>query len=179
MVVATVLQSLGIIATLIVSIWTLRESQKDSEKQSFVGIMVHKRSVRLDLLRRYSSQIITYSKCLLVKTSDIGLLREKLISAAQSFISLLQNQYKHDIELIRLAKEIENTLLSNAELSDDDVKEVHRTVETFWKKCDLYIGTEHERLKMESSGAIPGSGDVVAEENNFNDIYQKLEEKPS
>lgn len=171
---ATILQSIGIVATLIVSIWTLKESQKDSQQQNVVGIMVQKRSARLDQLRDFSSQIITYSKCLLYNTSDTDLLKEKLLFAVQGFISLLQNQYPHDIELIALARNLETIFLYNSEYEANIVDKI---IKAFWVKCDLYIGTEHERLKMESSGIIPNSGEVEAEENNFNNIYIKLAEK--
>jgi hypothetical protein len=47
----------------------------------------------------------------------------------------------------------------------------------FWKMCDVYVGVEYERLKIESMGDINGSGKVNSETKTFEDIYGILLEK--
>lgn len=172
--VTNIVQTLGIVSTLIISVWTLIESQKDSKARNIVGIMVHKRSARIDELRRLYSQIITYSKCLLISDSKTSSreLKEKLIYSVNRFVSHLQYQYEHDIELIDMAKELESRFAITDNFST--LPDTAQLISDFWTKCDLYIGTEHERLKKESLGSLPGSGEIAMEENEFNSIYDKL-----
>ena len=44
----------------------------------------------------------------------------------------------------------------------------------FWQMCDVYVGVEYERLKIESMGDIKGSGEVKGEAKTFEDIYNIL-----
>ena len=44
-------------------------------------------------------------------------------------------------------------------------------IDSFWKMCDVYVGVEYERLKIESMGDIKGSGEVKGETKTFEDIY--------
>lgn len=170
------LQGIGILFTLAVSIWTLIESKKDSQTKAITDTMVQKRSLRIEFLRKYSSEIISYSKSIIIIDPDKTLYyKEKLIYSVSRFVSLLQYQYPHDVELIDKAREIENLFaLTNNYSSAKDSYEILRE---FWSICDIYIGTEHERLKKESLGNLPESGAVEAETSEFEDIYKKIASK--
>ena len=50
-------------------------------------------------------------------------------------------------------------------------------IEKLWIYTDLYIGTEHERLKLEVEGKFQNSGETEKEATSFEDIYQKLKEQ--
>lgn len=174
--ISSILQGIGILLTLAVSIWTLIESKKDSKIKAVVDTMVQKRSIRIELLRKYSSEIISYSKSIIIIGEGNTLhYKEKLIHVVNRFVALLQYQYPHDIELVDKAREIEKQFaLTNHYSSSEESYEILRE---FWVICDAYIGTEHERLKKESLGNLPESGAVETETSEFEDIYKKITSK--
>lgn len=170
-----ILNILSLIFASLISVIALYNTNKIQTQEHQVSIMAQKRSERIDLMRKYSSRIISSCKTLAcIDVRDKTEIQKDLISAVNSFTSLLQYIYPHDIELIDLAKELENIFICD----NIDSKELAlQKTDIFWKKTDLYIGTEYERLKIEASGKFNDSGEVEGEENTFSAIYAKLEDE--
>ena len=156
------------IGATIISTITLFTTKKLQTMQQKVNIMANKRSDRIDLMRSYSAQVLSNAKTFLY-----GINKEEnkfnLLSAVDNFNSLLQYEYPYDIELIDIANEILNLCLAN-----NDKEELQVKIKSFWKKCDIYVGVEYERLKKEAQGTFNKSGEVKGESNTFEEIYKKL-----
>ena len=162
------IQILTSIATLIVSIAAIILSAMVSKNTQKVSLVAQKRSKRIDDLRAYSSDIVSAALCRAKERGNEVDLDSKIIIGVARFTSLLQYVYPRDIELIDLAHAIqENAIKGNENLEHDAYY--------FWKKVDLYIGTEYERLKKESEGVMPESGNVSESLNSFDSIYDSLQ----
>ncbi len=157
---------LGATAISTINLFTTRALQRSQQKAS---IMAAKRSERIDFMREFSAGIISRAKHVLygVETDET---KRELIEYVDKFISLLQYEYTHDIELIDCANGIVDICLSE----EFDRKALENQILSFWKRCDVYIGVEHERLKIESMGDINGSGKVNDETQTFEGIYNIL-----
>ena len=160
---------IGIIGTVLISTTTLFTTRSLQRSQQKATMMATKRSERIDLMREYSSGIISCGKHILYGVDDTDT-KKDLICYADKFISLLQYEYIHDIELIDNVNDIVE--LSFCEKTDKD--ELALQLMEFWKKCDIYVGVEYERLKIESMGDINGSGEVSSETKTFEGIYSVL-----
>ena len=170
-----ILNIISLIFASLISVLALYNTNKIQTQEHQVSIMAQKRSERIDMMRKYSSRIISSCKMLAyIDLQDKTDIQKELISAVNSFNSLLQYIYPHDIELINLAKELENIFVCDCIESKELALE---KTEIFWKKTDLYIGTEYERLKTEASGKFNATGEVKGEENTFSAIYNKLKEE--
>ena len=168
-----ILNLVGIIGAVVISAITLLASRRLQTMQQHVSIMTTNRSERISDMRKCSAKIISLSKLILNGTSvDVSRDKVELTRAVDSFNSLLQYIYPHDIELIDIAKDLERKLVFLDVLPDKESTEVE--ILEFWKLCDLYIGTEHERLKQEVSGEFQKTGDTGKEALTFEDIYEKL-----
>ena len=160
------IQILTSIATLIVSVAAIILSAKVSKDTQKVSLVAQKRSKRIDDLRLYSSDIISIALCR-AKGIDEADLNSKIIIGVARFTSLLQYVYPRDIELIDIAHTIQEGVIKGNQ-------NLERDAYVFWKKVDLYIGTEYERLKKESEGIMPRSGDVSDSIISFESIYDSL-----
>ena len=96
-----------------------------------------------------------------------------MITYVAKFNSLLQYAYPRDVETIDNTNRIVELCLSQPLNKTGLEAELH----AFWKKCDIYVGVEHERLKNESMGDINGSGKIGRESQSFEEIYAVLSEK--
>lgn len=169
-----IINIIGIIGTVLISTTTLFTTRSLQRSQQKATMMVTKRSERIDMMREYSSGIISCGKHILYGVADMDT-KKDLICYVDKFNSLLQYEYKHDIELIDTANAIVE--LSFCKEIDKDDLELQLT--EFWKKCDIYVGVEYERLKIESMGDINGSGKVKDESTTFEGIYSVLAQEQS
>ena len=168
-----ILNLVGIVGAVVISAITLLSSRRLQTMQQHVSIMTTNRSDRIADMRKYSAKIISLSKAILNGVSiDESKDKLDLIKAVDSFNSLLQYIYPHDIELIDIAKDLENKLAYSSDLPDK--ASTDEEIINFWKLCDLYIGTEHERLKQEVNGEFQKTGETGKEAATFEDIYEKL-----
>ncbi|MGN1103339.1 MAG: hypothetical protein ACI4QI_00535 [Candidatus Coproplasma sp.] len=165
----SIINVVGVLATIIVSAITLFHTRNLQMMQQKVNIMVNKRSERIDSMRKFSADILTCAKLFLHKLDDEKTKKE-LLYAVDSFNSLLQYAYKHDVELIDCANDIVRLCLAG----ELDSIMLNEKIEKFWSMCDIYVGVEYERLKIESQGTFNKSGAVKSESNTFEQIYQKL-----
>ena len=166
------LSIINIVAALgatIISTITLFTTKSLQRMEQRVNVMANKRSERIDLMREYSASTLTCAKQIL-HGINLDENEANIIASANNFISLLQYEYEHDIELIDSANRLVTLCLADVL----DKGELKKEIELFWKKCDVYVGVEYERLKLESKGAFNKSGDVKNESNTFEQIYQKL-----
>lgn len=160
------IQILTSIATLIVSVAAIILSAKVSKDTQKVSLVAQKRSKRIDDLRLYSSDIVSVAICRAKGVNDEDLNSIIIIGVAR-FTSLLQYIYPRDIELINNAHAIQEAVIKGD-------ANLEQKAYDFWKKVDLYIGTEYERLKKESEGIMPQSGDVSDSIVSFESIYDSL-----
>lgn len=165
----SIINVIGVIGATVISTITLFTTKSLQKMEQKVNIMANKRSERIDKMREYSSSIISNSKRIIydIEPNDAKI---NLICATDNFVSLLQYEYLHDIELIDGAKNIVEISLS----TEIDIDLLRANTERFWKMCDIYVGVEYERLKNESKGLFNKSGAVKKESDTFEDIYQKL-----
>lgn len=164
-----VINIVGILGTVSISTVTLFTTRSLQRSQQKATIMANKRSERINLMREYSAGIISCSKHVLYGIAKDDT-KADLICYTDKFISLLQYEYVHDVELIDGANAIVETCFGK-ELDKNKLK---AQIESFWKMCDVYVGVEYERLKIESMGDINGSGKVKSETKTFEDIYTVL-----
>ncbi len=164
------LQIVSSIMTIALSVMAIVLSLKLSKETQKITLLAQKRSVRIDALRQYSARIISAAESVNCEIR-IPENKEELIKNVALFNGQLQYIYPYDIELIDLAISIKKLVLSGAQndslLSD--------TLLLFWKKVDLYVGTEYERLKKESTGEIESMGAVEDSQELFTSLYEKLE----
>lgn len=164
-----IINIIGVIGATVISTITMFTTRSLQRNQQKATVMATKRSERIDLMREYSAGIISHGKHILygIDTPDT---KAALICYADKFISLLQYEYLHDVELIDTANAIVDACLS--ERLDRDLLKLR--LKEFWKMCDIYVGVEYERLKIESMGDINGSGEINGETKTFEDIYNVL-----
>ncbi len=167
-----IINIIGIIGATAVSTITLFTTRSLQRSQQKATIMATKRSERIDLMREYSAGIISCGKQILYGVENDETKRE-LITFTDKFNSLLQYEYLHDVELINCANEIVEICLAQ----EKDQKILSGKIREFWSMCDVYVGVEYERLKIESMGDINGSGKVHSETKTFEDIYSVLVEQ--
>ena len=162
-----VINIVGILGTSVISTITLFTTRALQRSQQKASVMANKRSERIDLLREYSAGIISCGKQFLY---DLATQETKtnLISYTDKFNSLLQYAYVHDVELIDSANGIVDACLAKK----IDKKDIRLKITDFWKMCDVYVGVEYERLKIESMGDIKGSGEVQGEALTFEDLHK-------
>ena len=161
-----IINIVGVIGATVISTITLFTTRALQRSQQKANIMANKRSERIDLMREYSAGIISLGKHIYYGV-DTAETRASLISYTDKFISLLQYEYVHDVELINSARAIvEIGLYENV-----DKAALMLELDSFWKMCDIYVGVEYERLKIESMGDINGSGKVKSESQTFENIY--------
>lgn len=165
---------IGVIGTTVISMLTLFTTRALQRKQQKVNIMANKRSERIDLMREYYASIISCGKHILYNV-DTKETKTTLICYVDKFISLLQYEYIHDIELIDCANDIVDICLSQ-KLNKEALESC---LQKFWRMCDIYVGVEHERLKNESMGDIAGSGEVDRSAKTFEEIYSILANEQS
>lgn len=161
-----IINMVGIIGATAISTITLFTTRSLQRSQQKATIMANKRSERIDLMREYSAGLISAGKQFVygIESEET---KKDLISFADKFNSLLQYEYLHDVELIDCAKEIVEICLSKQE----QMEKLESKLQDFWKMCDVYVGVEYERLKIEAMGDIHGSGKVNSETKTFEDIY--------
>lgn len=159
----------GIIGTGIISVATLFTTRSLQRKQQKATIMANKRSERIDLMREFSAGVISCGKCIFYDVDNVDT-KVNLIGYTDKLNSLLQYEYIHDVEIIDCANAIVEVCLSKKV----DKGLLKRYLQEFWKICDVYVGVEYERLKLESMGEINRSGNVNSETKMFEDIYQIL-----
>jgi hypothetical protein len=166
-----IINMVGIIGATAISTITLFTTRSLQRSQQKATIMANKRSERIDLMREYSAGLISAGKQFVygIESEET---KKDLISFADKFNSLLQYAYLRDVELIDCANEIVALCMEKG--SKDELKS---KLYNFWKMCDVYVGVEYERLKIESMGDINGSGKVNSETKTFEDIYGILLEK--
>ncbi len=164
-----VINIIGVIGATVISTITLFTTRALQRSQQKATVMATKRSERIDLIREYSAGLISCAKHILYEVGGDGT-KAELIRYTDKFNSLLQYEYIHDVELIDCANFIVELCLSD----NPDKNEISRVIEKFWKMCDVYVGVEYERLKIESMGDINGSGEVKSEKKTFEDIYSIL-----
>lgn len=170
-----IIQILSIAVTIVISSLTLYKSSKVAKNDRQVSVLTNKRSDRISEMRTFSASILSLSEIIIYKNgTNADDEKASLITSVRSFNSVLQYIYDKDIELIDLAMEIKGRMICFDINSNKD--EIINLLNTFWKKCDLYIGVEFERLKNESSGKFTKLG---TEENSFSTIYEKLVERES
>ena len=164
-----IINVIGVFGAVFVSAIALFSTKKLQTMGQQVTIMAQKRSSRIDLMRKYSSEITSNAK-LVVYGIATPVDNSNLVKATSNFIALLQYEYKYDIELIDMANDLLNCAInatcSNSQLLDK--------IDEFWQKCDLYVGVEFERLKNESLGMFNKSGEIKDESLTFDGIYEKL-----
>ena len=161
-----IINIVGIIGATVISTITLFTTRALQRSQQKATIMANKRSERIDLMREYSAGLISSSKKIIYGIADAET-KSDLITYADKFISLLQYAYRHDVDLIDCAKSV----VENAMSDSPDKNALTDLIDSFWKMCDVYVGVEYERLKIESMGDIKGSGEVKGETKTFEDIY--------
>lgn len=167
-----VVNIIGVIGTVLISTTTLFTTRALQRSQQKATIMATKRSERIDQMREFSAGIISCGNHILYGIGDKET-KKTLICYANKFISLLQYAYPHDVELINCVNRIVRLSLRKAV----NKSALRRLLRQFWKKCDIYVGVEHERLKNESMGDINGSGKIGRESQSFEEIYTVLSEK--
>ena len=163
---------IGAIGTVLISTATLFTTRALQRSQQKVTIMATKRSERIDYMRDYSAGIISCVKHIIYDLANDDTKRE-LVCYIAKFNSLLQYAYTHDVEII----DNTNRILEISLCENVDKKKLEEELLEFWKKCDVYVGVEHERLKNESMGNINGSGKINCEHQTFESIYRVLSEK--
>ena len=164
-----VINIIGVIGATVISTITLFTTRALQRHQHKATVMATKRSERIDLMREYSAGIISHGKHVLYGV-DTPNTKSTLICYADKFISLLQYEYIHDVELIDTANAIVEVCLSESV----DKELLNIKLQKFWRMCDIYVGVEYERLKIEAMGDIKGSGEVSGETKTFEDIYSIL-----
>lgn len=164
-----IINVVGIVGATAISTITLFTTRALQRAQQKATIMANKRSERIDLMREYSAGLISSGKHILygIDSNDT---KANLICFADKFNSLLQYEYVHDVELIDSANKIVKICLNK----DINKEALEAELTHFWKMCDVYVGVEYERLKIESMGDIKGSGEVNGETKTFEDIYTVL-----
>ena len=169
-----IINIIGVAGATVISTLTLFTTRALQRTQQKVSIMAAKRSERIDLMREFSAGIISCGKHIFYGV-DTAETKASLICFTDKFISLLQYEYVHDVELINSANLIVEICLSQS--IDKDALKLE--LEKFWKMCDVYVGVEYERLKIESMGDIHRSGEVKSETKTFEDIYSILSTQQS
>ncbi len=164
-----IINIIGVIGATVISTITLFTTRALQRSQQKATVMAAKRSERIDLMREYSSGLISCAKHIFYGIGGDDT-KAELIRYTDKFNSLLQYEYVHDVELIDCANSIVELCLSD----NLDKAGIKLAVEKFWKMCDVYVGVEYERLKIESMGDINGSGEVKNETKTFEDIYNIL-----
>ena len=161
-----VINVVGVLGATLISTVTLFTTRSLQRSQQKATMMANKRSERIDLMREYSAEIISLGKHIVfgVDSSDT---KAQLIRYVDRFNSLLQYEYIHDVEMIDTANAIVSACLADTV----DKSRLASVLDKFWKMCDVYVGVEYERLKVESMGDINGSGEVSNETKTFEDIY--------
>ena len=164
-----IINVVGIVGATVISTITLFTTRALQRTQQKASMMASKRSQRIDLMREYSAGIISSGKQIFygIETEET---KANLICYTDKFNSLLQYEYIHDVELIDCANAIVEIALKNDVSKGALIDKVH----DFWRMCDVYVGVEYERLKIESMGDIHGSGKVNSENKTFEDIYNIL-----
>ena len=165
-----IINIIGVIGATVISTITLFTTRALQRTQQKASIMAKKRSERIDLMREYYAGVLSCAKQILYGI-DTAETQANLICYVDKFISLLQYEYAHDVELIDTANLIVDTCLSDVV----DTALLGIKLQEFWRMCDVYVGVEYERLKVESMGDINGSGEVNSETKTFEDIYQVLQ----
>lgn len=167
-----VVNIIGVIGTVLISTTTLFTTRALQRSQQKATIMATKRSERIDQMREFSAGIISCGKHILYGIDNEDTKRDLIRYTAQ-FNSLLQYAYIRDVETISSA----NRIVELSLCKEIDKKALETALLEFWKKCDIYVGVEHERLKTEAMGDINGSGKISSETKTFEEIYSILSEK--
>lgn len=138
-----VIQSVGVIAALVISIITIIDSNKSLVKNNKSRILTKKRSKRIDLLRKYSSEILAEAE---IYVSNLQPDISKLVHSTYYYASVLQYnyQYKDDIKLIKMAHAIKKNVIN-----EYDRETVRKLINDFYFLNDLYIATEFSRVASE------------------------------
>lgn len=170
---ACIAQLISALSTVFVGICTILITKRVSNNQQKVTILTQKRSDRINSLRLLSSEIISLAKIALLKNfNNTQEEKKKIVFSVSRFCAQLQYIYSKDIELIDLARELEKFVLRDKTMIDN--RSLLIVLNTFWLKCDLYIGTEFERLKAEIKGQYSNPGQPTQSQQNFDSIYNEL-----
>ena len=174
-----IIESLGIVAALIVSVYTLTQNNKLFLKKSKSTILTAKRSERIDLLRQYSSTILSEGElCLLGEKVDARL----LVTAVNNYSSVLQYNlnYEDDVKLIKMVHEIKRMILSKS-TSKSELKEA---LNNFYFYNDMYVAVEFSRVASEIKNANneyksveSQKEDALEKKQLFVDNYNAIKEK--
>lgn len=121
----------------------------------------------MEQLRELSSQILSYSKMIILNIGDISSNKQKLINAVNTFKSLLQYIYPPDILIIDLALEIEEQVCIYGPIN---INKINALLLTFWLEVDLYVGADYCRIKSEIK-----TGTIF--KFDFNREYEELRKK--
>lgn len=164
-------ESLALAGTLLITIVNLFTTSALSHSQQQSSIMSTKRSERIDKMREHSAGIISCCKYILhgLDTDDT---KRELLHHGHSMISLLQffHEYTYDVELITTTHKIMEHCLGD-KIKKDELMEL---VDSFWWMCNVYVGADFERLKIESLGKIHTGGASEKEATSFDGLYKKF-----
>lgn len=166
--VLTSVESIGIIITLILSIYTLRQNNRLFLRQKKSEILTQKRSDRIDQLRKQSSIILAEGELkLLGKENNTS----NLVYAVNTYSSLLQfiYAYEDDIKLIRLTHEIERMVLNPS--CDNTV--LCKLLNLFYFYNDLYISIEFARISAEINNSQNEYGSIDSQKKESDNMKNK------
>ena len=173
-----IIESLGIVAALCVSVYTLMQNNKLSLKKNKSMILTAKRSERIDQLRQYSSAILSQGELYLVdKDVDFA----ELIKATNNYASVLQYNldYKDDVKLIKMAHNIKRMIIEKA-----DKTNLKNALNEFYFNNDLYVAVEFSRVASEIKSTNDEYKDVESQKQEalekrqlFIDNYEKIKEQ--
>ena len=140
------IQSLGIIITLIISIKTIKQETLNVRKSIKSDLLTKRRSERMDRLQQLYSSILAEGE---LKLLGQEVNTSKLVYATNHYCALLQYiyQYADDIELINMAHLVERTIVSD----DCNKEELKDLLNNFYFKNDQYMAIELLRLSNEIS----------------------------
>ena len=165
-------ESLALAGTLLITIVNLFTTSALTRSQQQSSIMSTKRSERIDKMREHSAGFISCCEYLLHDLNDKNTKRD-LLHHGHSMISMLQyfDEYTYDVDLIKTTHKIMELCLEE----DIDEAQLRRLIKSFWWMCNVYIGADFERLKIESLGKINKGGASEKEATSFDALYTKFD----
>lgn len=171
------IETIGIVITLGLTIYTLYQNTKISLKEQKSEILTQKRSQRIDMFRAYSSTILAEGE---LKILDKKVNYSALIYATYNYAALLQyiQEYIDDIELVTLVHEIKRRILDK----DCDKKILKDVLNKFYLKNDRYIAIEYSRMIQEVTSKTLDNNEIEIQkkefkeqEKKYNELYKEIE----
>lgn len=166
---------IGIIVTLGLTVYTLRQNTCLALKEQKSEILTQKRSQRIDLLRTFSSTILAEGE---LKLLDKEINYSSLTYATNNYASLLQyiHDYTEDIELITLAHAVERAIIEPT----CDKTALKELLNRFYFRNDHYIAVEYSRLIQEVESRTLDINSIEMQKKAFEEqerMYQALYQK--